>query len=47
MELYSFLRQWLRPGSATMVMALWYGVLITLVFLGLSQVGIDLRYANM
>lgn len=30
-----------------MIMALWYGVMLTLIFLGLSQVGIDLRYANM
>lgn len=47
MRLYSFLRRRLSAADATMVMALWYAIMLTLIFLGLSQTGGDLRYANM
>jgi hypothetical protein len=47
MKLYSILRQWLSPRDAAMTVALWYAALLFLVFLGMSQYGIDLRYANM
>lgn len=47
MKLYSILRQFLSRRDATILMALWYAILLFLVFVGMSQFGIDLRYANM
>ena len=47
MKIYSFLRQYLSKSNAVMFMSLWYGIILTLIFIGLSQSGIDLRYANM
>ncbi len=47
MKLYSFLRQWLKPGDAAIVTGAWYAVLLFVIFLSLSQQGVDLRYANL
>jgi hypothetical protein len=47
MKLYSILRRWLSRRDATILVSLWYAVLLYLVFVGMSQFGIDLRYANM
>lgn len=47
MKFYSFLRRWLRPSDAMMGTALWYAILMVMIFVALSQNGIDLRYANM
>lgn len=47
MKLYTYLRKRLSKADAVMITSLWYAVMITLVFIGLSQTGIDLRYANM
>ncbi len=47
MRLYSFLRTWFSPKDAAILTGMWYAILIFLVFLGLSQEGADLRYANL
>ncbi len=46
MKLYSFLRQRFSPGDAAILTGAWYALLLFLVFLGLSQQGVDLRYAH-
>lgn len=46
MKLYSFLRQYIKPSDAAMVVGMWYAILLFLIFIGLSQIGADLRYAN-
>jgi hypothetical protein len=47
MKFYSFLRQYLNPSDSAIIVGLWYALLIFLVFIGLSQIGTDLRYANL
>lgn len=47
MKLYSLLRRKLSPRAAAFVTGAWYAVLLFLIFIGLSQQGIDLRYANL
>ena len=47
MKIYSFLRQWLNPQLSAIVLGLWFGFLLLLIFLGLAIEGTDLRYANL
>lgn len=47
MKLYIWIRQFLPPRPASVVVGLWYGFLIYLIFLGLFVEGADLRYANL
>jgi hypothetical protein len=47
MKLYCFLRQYLNPTDASILVGVWYAFLIFLIFIGLSQIGTDFRYANL
>ena len=47
MKLYSFLRQYFSPSDSAILVGLWYAVLLFLIFIGTSQIGTDLRYANL
>lgn len=48
MWLYSCLRNRyeLSPRLSSFVTGLWFGVLLYLIFIGLSQEAVDMRYAN-
>lgn len=46
-KIYSFLRQYLKPSDAAVFVGVWYALLLFLIFLGLSEAGTDLRYANL
>lgn len=47
MKLYNFLRRYMGPSDSAMLVGVWYAVLLFLIFLGLSQIGSDFRYANL
>ena len=47
MKIYNFLRRYLNPTDAAVLVGVWYAILIFLIFIGLSQIGSDFRYANL
>ena len=47
MEVYLYLRRHFPPGTAALLLGTWWGFLVFLVFIGLSALGTDLRYANL
>ncbi len=46
MIIYGFIRKFLPARPATFAAALLYALFLVLMFISLSQIGADLRYAN-